>query len=256
MPLRARHDPGLLHGRRGVACCTVSLTITSSCVAPADPAAAYDTNWDRRPIVQFNPLPAGVVYDVWRAGDAAPLGTVSAVGQNYFRPARAIDAGAAPPDSAATLYVRACRSGERTCCTTSATSTGRLVQACSAHATPTPTNVVFSEYLINGDGGTCPGPSCEAGEAIGITKLSNCPVTLDGYHFAYLNAGAGSLRWMDFTVADVVPPRGVYVAIRNQAATTARSLSSGPTTRPSSGSGSHGSRCRAPPWITGGSTTL
>jgi hypothetical protein len=207
--------------RRGVACCTVSLTVAPSCVAPADPAAtSCDTSWDRRPIVQFNPLPSGVVYEVWRAGDAAPLGTVSVVGQNYFRPAAAIDAGAAPPGGAVTLYVRACRGGDRACCATSATSTVRLIQTCTAPVTPTPTNVVFSEYLIDGNGGACPGPTCEAGESIEITNLSHCPVSLDGYHFAYRSAGAGSVRWMNFTAADVIPPRGVYVAIRNQSAST------------------------------------
>jgi hypothetical protein len=79
---------------------------------------------------------------------------------------------------------------------------------------------VFSEYLVNGDGGPCPGPDCEAGEAIEVTNLSHCPVALAGFHFGYCNppCDAPSYRWMDVGAEDVIPPRGVYVAVRNRAA--------------------------------------
>jgi hypothetical protein len=77
--------------------------------------------------------------------------------------------------------------------------------------------------VVSGEG-TCPSPdcvtmdTCQAGEAVEITNLSNCPVALDGTHFAYRNANASpaSLRWMNFGPADVIPPRGVYVAIRGR----------------------------------------
>jgi hypothetical protein len=95
-----------------------------------------------------------------------------------------------------------------------------LIEACTTPVAATADNIVFSEYLINGDGnpGTCPGDTCEAGEAIEITNLSNCPVTLNGDHFGYQSPTLpGTSRWMDFTSADVIPPRGVYVAIRNYA---------------------------------------
>jgi|GEM_PF-701014 len=207
--------------RRSSACCTVAVTVASSCTAPADSGAtACGTSWDRRPIVQFAPLPAGVSYEVWRTGDAAPLATITATGQNYFRPAAPIAAGAPPPGTSTTLYVRACRAGDATCCTTGATMTVSLVQACATPVAPTAANVLVSEYLIDGDGGACSGPDCEAGEAIEITNLSNCPVALNGFHFAYRNPSSGSFRWMNFTADDVVPPRGVYVAMRNRAATT------------------------------------
>ena len=207
--------------RRSSSCCTVTVTVAPSCTVPADPAAtACGTSWDRRPIVQFAPIPAGVVYEVWRMGDAAPLATLATTGQNYYRPPTAIAAGGPPPGTAVSLYVRACRAGDATCCVTGAVQTVRLVEACSTAVAPTATNVLFSEYLVDGDGGACPGPDCEAGEAIEITNLSNCPVTLSGYHFAYRNPSSGSFRWMNFSTADVVPPRGVYVAIRDRAATT------------------------------------
>ena len=98
----------------------------------------------------------------------------------------------------------------------SATTTVQLVEDCVTPVAPSSTNLIFSEYVTNGDG-ACAGPDCEAGEAIEITNLSHCPVSLDGYHFAYCNpSSCGTFRWMDFGPTDIVPPRGVYVAIRNQ----------------------------------------
>ena len=41
-------------------------------------------------------------------------------------------------------------------------------------------------------------------------------MTLNGYHFGYQNSTGGGNRWMNFGPGDVVPPRGVYVAIREQ----------------------------------------
>jgi hypothetical protein len=72
--------------------------------------------------------------------------------------------------------------------------------------------------------------TCQAGEAVEITNLSNCPVSLDGFHFAYRNASAStaSMRWMNFGAVDVVPPRGVYVAIRNRALAPTCALPLGP----------------------------
>jgi hypothetical protein len=60
--------------------------------------------------------------------------------------------------------------------------------------------------------------TCQSGEAVEITNLSNCPVRLAGTHFAYRNANgaSASYRWMNFGDADVIPPRGVYVAIRGR----------------------------------------
>jgi hypothetical protein len=51
-----------------------------------------------------------------------------------------------------------------------------------------------------------------------LTNLTNCPVSLAGFHFAYRNNSSAptSYRWMNFGAADVIPPRGVYVAIRGQ----------------------------------------
>jgi hypothetical protein len=92
-----------------------------------------------------------------------------------------------------------------------------LVEACSTPVAPSPSNIVFSEYVTDGDG-ACPGTQCEAGEAIEITNLSHCPVALAGHHFGYCNAAcaSSSYRWMNFGAGDVIPPRGVYVAIRQR----------------------------------------
>jgi hypothetical protein len=92
-----------------------------------------------------------------------------------------------------------------------------MVESCTTPRAPTPGDLVFSEYVIDGIG-ACPGTSCEAGEAFEITNLTNCPISLAGDHFFYCNGScaAGSYRWMDFGAADVVPARGVYVAMREQ----------------------------------------
>ncbi len=206
-----------------VACCTVSVSAVSSCTLPADPGArTCDTSWDRRPIVQFLPLPAGVVYEVWRTGDATPLTTITTIGQNYYRPPTALGAGGPPPGAPLTLFVRACRAGDSTCCTTSPTLTTHLVESCTTPIAASAANVIFSEYVPDGAGGACPGVDCEAGESIEITNLSNCPVALNGVHFSYCGptCSATSARFMNFGTEDIIPPRGVYVAVRNQAAST------------------------------------
>ncbi|MBW2464341.1 MAG: lamin tail domain-containing protein, partial [Deltaproteobacteria bacterium] len=125
--------------------------------------------------------------------------------------------GSAPPGTRATLYARACLTSDPTCCATSAPAVTDLIETCTTPVAPPPANLIFSEYVPNGDG-PCSGPDCEAGEAFEITNLSHCPVDLSGHHFSYCNSGCSTFRWMNFGAADIVPPRGVYVAIRNQAA--------------------------------------
>jgi hypothetical protein len=202
-------------------CCKTVVNAMSGCTPPpATPVVTTcGTSWDRRPIVEFPPLPAGTIYEVWQTGGQAPLATLSLQGQNYFRPPAALGPGGPPPGVEASLYVRACKADNLACCATSAPVTSRLVEACSTVAVPSASNVLFSEYLINGSGGGCPGPSCQAGEAIEITNLSHCPVSLEGHHFGYQSSTGGANRWMNFTSADIIPPRGVYVAIRNLDAT-------------------------------------
>ena len=199
------------------ACCTVDVTAELACTPPAAPTLdVCGTSWDRRPVVSLSPLPAGQTYTL--LADGVPYGTVTTEGQNWHRAASELGPGSAPPGTAVELVARACRSDDATCCASSAPVSVRLVESCSTPVAPSPSNIVFSEYVINGDG-PCSGPDCEAGEAIEITNLSHCPVTLDGSHFAYCNPGScGAFRWMDFGSEDVIPPRGVYVAIRNQAA--------------------------------------
>ncbi len=197
-------------------CCTATITASSPCTAPTNPGATTcGTSWDRRPIVEFTPIPTGITYTVFEQGNATPLATLTDVGRNYYRPATAIGAGSAPPGTAVTMYVRACRTSDPTCCTTSSLVTASLVESCTTPVAPTTSNVMFSEYLIDGDGGACPGDDCEAGEAIEITNLSPCPIKLDGYHFSYANSTGGAVRSMNFGATDIIPPRGVYVAIRN-----------------------------------------
>ncbi|MBI5501232.1 MAG: lamin tail domain-containing protein [Deltaproteobacteria bacterium] len=203
-----------------VSCCTVSITATPACTPPATPAlTTCPTSWDRRPIVEFDALPAGIAYELYKDSDATPYATVATTGQNYFRPPSALGAGGPPPGgTTTTIYLRACRASDPTCCAVTAPVSVALIEACTTPIAPTTTNVLFSEYVINGDGTPCPSDTCEAGEAIEITNLSNCPVTLNGYHFGYQNPTGSTFRWMNFGAADVIPPRGVYVAIRNQAA--------------------------------------
>ncbi len=194
-------------------CCTAMVTATSACSPPTAPVlTTCPTSWDRRPVVQFDPLPSGMTYTLY--ADGSPYATISTAGQNYHRPPSDLGAGAPPPGAATTIYARACLTADPTCCATSATVTTSLVESCTTPVAPTPSNLIFSEYVINGDG-RCPGPNCEAGEAFEITNLSHCPVALNGHHFSYCNASCTTFRWMDFGPSDIVPPRGVYVAIRN-----------------------------------------
>ena len=204
------------------ACCQADVTANVGCASPPSPpvGAACATSWDGRPIVQFTAVPAGLIYQLSQGGTV--LGTATA-GQNHVRPAGRIDPGAPWPGTAVTLEVRACRAADPACCSVASSTVVDVVSSCSTAVAPTATNIVLSEYVVNGEG-LCPSPdcvtqdTCQAGEAIEITNLGNCPVTLDGFHFAYRNAAgsAGSYRWMNFGPTDVVPPRGVYVAIRNQ----------------------------------------
>jgi len=205
-------------------CCTVAVSATPACTVPATPTiSTCPVSWDRRPIVEFDPLPSGITYQLFKDADAAPYATITTAGYNYHRPAAPLGPGGPPPDGTTmTIYLKACRAADPTCCATTAPVTVGLIESCTTPIAATADNIVFSEYLIDGNGnpGTCPGDTCEAGEAIEITNLSNCPVTLNGDHFGYQNPSAGGFRWMNFTAADVIPPRGVYVAIRNYPAST------------------------------------
>ncbi|MBI2391226.1 MAG: hypothetical protein HYV09_16675 [Deltaproteobacteria bacterium] len=204
------------------ACCTASLDAGSTCTPPTAPAASTcGSSWDRRPIIELTPIPTGITYQVFMSGTATPLATLTLAGQNYFRPATAVGPGGAPPGTTASFYVKACRTSDMTCCATSGVVSTKLIEDCTTPVPATSSNVLFSEYVIDGDG-PCPGPDCEAGEAIEITNLSHCPVSLGGTHFSYCNASCSdaSVRWMNFGAAEIIPPRGVYVAIRNQAKTT------------------------------------
>ena len=196
-------------------CCTVRVTAEPICEPPAGfGMSSCETSWDRRPIVEFPPLPAEIVYELFVEGDPLPFATIEREGQNYFRPDEELGSGAAPPaGEELVIFARACTVGDDACCTVSEATTVRLIEECAEPIVPTSANIVFSEYVINGDG-ECPGPDCEAGEAIEITNLSHCPVSLDGFHFGYCNPPCTTYRWMDFGPEDVIPPRGVYVAIR------------------------------------------
>ncbi len=199
-------------------CCTVGVSAMATCTAPTAPTlTSCATSWDRRPIVQFAPLASGTTLELFLDGQTLPYGTVTMSGQNYHRPGAPIGGGGPPPGLERSIHARVCRSSDPSCCATSAPVRVRLVEACTTPVAPTASNIVFSEYVADGDG-PCPGPSCEAGEAIEITNLSHCPVSLAAHHFGYCNPEAcGAFRWMDFGTADVIPPRGVYVAIRNRA---------------------------------------
>ncbi len=216
------------------ACCTTTLSTSQSCASPPAPPAttACTTSWDGRPIVQFAPVPSMLQYELSVAGGNTVLASATS-GHNHLRPAMRIATGAPPPGQPLTLNLRACRVNDPTCCSAPTPVSVSIVQACAAAVAPTSSNVVLSEYVVTGEG-LCPSPdcvtmdTCQAGEAVEITNLSNCPVTLDGFHFAYRNSNAStaSLRWMNFGPVDVIPPRGVYVAIRNRqyAPTCAMSL--------------------------------
>ncbi|MBX7194469.1 MAG: hypothetical protein K1X94_20605 [Sandaracinaceae bacterium] len=196
------------------ACCTSSITAVSPCTPPTAPAlvTACGTSWDRRPIVEFAPLPAGVQYELFLDGAPSPYGTVTMVGQNYFRPAAPIAAGGPPPGTSHSISVRACRTSDPTCCAYApGTLSVSMVEECTTPIAANETNILISEYLVAGTGGTP-----QVGEAFEVTNLSHCPVTLNGAHFSYCNFDCtpGSARYMNFGAADVIPPRGVYVAMR------------------------------------------
>ncbi len=204
-------------------CCTTAVD-TGACSSPPAPpvSTACGTSWDGRPIVQFAAVPSGLQYELTLAGAPLVLATATA-GANYLRPATRVTTGGPVPGSSTPLEVRACRVSDPTCCSAPSALAVDVVEACTTATTPTASNVTLSEYVVNGEG-TCPSPdcvtqdTCQAGESVEITNLSNCPVSLDGYHFAYRNAAgtAASVRWMNFGPSDVIPPRGVYVAIRNR----------------------------------------
>ncbi len=204
-------------------CCDASLEVTACASPPAPPAStACGTSWDGRPIVQFAPVPAGLQYQLTRRGEEALLAMAS-TGHNFLRPAVRVAAGGPMPGAPVPLELRACRVNDTACCSAPTALTVDVVEACTTPTSPTSANVVLSEYVTNGDG-ACPSENCttrdtcQAGESIEITNLSNCPVSLAGFHFAYRNSNASSAsyRWMNFGATDVIPPRGVYVAIRNR----------------------------------------
>jgi hypothetical protein len=198
-------------------CCTVRITATPRCVPPDRPVlTTCEVSWDRRPVVELTPLPAGVTYQLFVDGVAEAYALIDLVGQNYHRPPLELGAGGPPPaGEPIEIFARACRTDDPTCCSVSAPAGVALIEACDTPIAPTSANLVFSEYVTNGDG-ACPGPACEAGEAIEITNLSHCPVALGGHHFGYCNDRCAAFRWMNFGARDVIPPRGVYVAIRNR----------------------------------------
>lgn len=204
-------------------CCSTTVTTAPSCTSPPPPpvSTACQTSWDGRPIVEFPAVPTGLRYELLSASNVV-LATAS-VGHNHLRPAVRISTGGPPPGLAVPLTVRACRTADPTCCSSEAPLSINVVETCTAPIVPTTSNIVLSEYVVIGEG-QCPSvdcmtmDTCQAGEAVEITNLSNCPVSLNGFHFAYRNASAanGSMRWMNFGSMDVIPPRGVYVAIRNR----------------------------------------
>ena len=199
-------------------CCTTTVQAASTCTPPTAPViTACPNSWDRRPVVEVPPLPAGIVYRLFKDADPTPYATVGTVGQTYLRAPSSLGSGAPPPaGSRISIVAQACRAADPTCCASSTPVSVALIESCTTAIPATASNIVFSEYVIDGDG-VCPGSGCEAGEAVEITNLSNCPVSLEGNHFGYCNGACTTFRWMDFTAADVIPPRGVYVAIRNRA---------------------------------------
>jgi len=205
-------------------CCETEVRVIEPCTPPAPPViSACGTSWDRRPILQFPALPGGLRYELQMEG--APLATITAVGQNYYRPPEALQIGGPPPLGVSAVFeMWACRTDDATCCSTTSNIEVAMIEACTTPIEPTSDNIIFSEYLINGDGGpnSCVGPNCQAGEALEITNLSNCPVSLDGYHFRYCNNSdcSSAKRYKNFGPADVIPPRGVYVTIRNPSKST------------------------------------
>ncbi|MCZ7599144.1 MAG: lamin tail domain-containing protein [Gammaproteobacteria bacterium] len=238
------------------ACCTVGVSATPSCTPPAAPVlTACPTSWDRRPIVTFAPLPSGLVYELFLDGASTPYGTVTTAGQNYYRPPSAIGPGGAPPGVERSIHARACLASDPTCCAISAPVLVRMVEECTTPVAPTSSNIVFSEYVVNGDG-DCPGTNCEAGEAIEITNLSHCPVTLNGHHFGYCNpSSCGAFRWMDFGATDVIRRAACTSPSATARRRCAATRSSGPTIPVCSGCASARCRCRATASRADGSTT-
>jgi hypothetical protein len=213
-------------------CCTVAVETKAACTPPTAPTVSTcGTSWDRRPIIEFAALPSGLSYEVFsKEGTAAAtsLGTVTTVGQNYYRPPTAIAPGGPRPGTPVSLYVKACKTDDATCCAISSVVTSNLVESCTTPEDITTSSpILFSEYIIDGEG-SCSvvdggiNPDCEAGEAIEITNLSNCPLRLSGAHFSSCNdtCADSSIRYMNFGSGDIIPPRGVYVAVRNRGAAT------------------------------------
>jgi hypothetical protein len=195
-------------------CCSTTINTTQCSSPPAPPVStACGTSWDGRPIVQFPPVPTGLQYQLRLPGSGLVRATANE-GDNYLRPALRVATGAPPPGAATALEVRACRADDLSCCSTPSAVTVNVVESCTTPIAPTSSNLVFSEYVVNGQASPV-----QAGEAVEFTNLSHCPVTLDGFHFAYRNptAAPNSVRWMNFGPAEIVPPRGVYVAIRDRA---------------------------------------
>ena len=82
-------------------------------------------SWDRRPIVEFDPLPANNRYDLYLDGSAAPYAQVSTPGQNYHRPAMELGAGGAPPGTSHTITVSSCAvNGAFECCVSAPAGAG------------------------------------------------------------------------------------------------------------------------------------
>jgi hypothetical protein len=209
-------------------CCEAEVAVDLPCTTPPSPpvSTACETSWDGRPIVQFAPVPPGLFYELVLGAEV--LATATA-GHNHARPQERIAPGAEEPGTVIQLGVRACRAEDPLCCSSESTATVRVVSECTAPVPASATNLILSEYVVNGEG-ACSGSNCNCqnGEAIELTNLGRCPVSLDGFHFAYRNDNAtpASYRWMNFGAADLVPPRGVYVAMRNRglATTCAASL--------------------------------
>jgi hypothetical protein len=201
-------------------CCSTTIN-TTQCSSPPPPpvSTACGTSWDGRPIVQFAAVPTGLQYQLRLAGSSLVRATANE-GENYLRPSLRLAAGGPPPGTPTALEVRACRADDLSCCSTPSSVSVDVVESCTTPIAPTSSNLVLSEYVVNGEG-SCSGAAthCQAGEAVEFTNLSHCPVSLDGFHFAYRNpsASANSVRWMNFGPSEIVPPRGVYVAIRDQA---------------------------------------
>jgi hypothetical protein len=208
--------------RSQVTCCTVNLA-TTACTSPPSPpvSTACGTSWDGRPIVQFDPVPTGLTYELTQPDGGTVLAQATEA-QNWLRPVTRVAPGGPLPGALTDLEVRSCRANDPTCCSAPTPLSVNVVEGCTTPVAPTSSNLVLSEYVTDGEG-ACPSvdcatqDTCQAGEAIEITNLSNCPVALDGFHFAYRNstANVASQRWMNFGASDVIPPRGVYVAMRS-----------------------------------------